>query len=136
MAGKGIPLCLLVAILVLAASPVASSAGLASDTAKEISIAADQASAAAAGADIKTIRGHLHETINCLVGPKGDWFDAKQPNPCQGLGNGAIPETTDAAKTETLHAAFVKARAGLTAHLPADARAIAAEVATLLKKAM
>ena len=136
MAHKQISLYLRVAILGAAISLAASSAALASDAAKEISVAAEQATAAATAADIKTIRAHLHETINCLVGPNGDWFDAKQPNPCQGLGNGAIPETTDAAKTETLHAAFVKAKSGLTAHRPADAQAIAAEVEALLKKAM
>jgi hypothetical protein len=136
MARKQISLYLRVVILGVAGSAVVLSPGLASDAAKEISVAADQASAAATAADIKTIRAHLHETINCLVGPNSDWFDAKQPNPCQGLGNGAIPETTDAAKTQALHAAFVKAKSGLTAHRPADAQAIAAEVEALLKKAM
>jgi len=136
MARKQVSLYLRVAILGVAVSAVASSTGLASDTAKEISVAADQTSAAATAADIKTIRAHLHETINCLVGPNGDWFDAKQANPCKDLGNGAIPETTDPAKTQALHAAFVKAKAGLTAHCPADAQAIAAEVEALLKKAM
>jgi type II secretory pathway pseudopilin PulG len=136
MARKHISLHLRVAILGLAISAAVSSAGLASDAAKEISVAAEQASAAATAADIKTIRAHLHETINCLVGPNSDWFDAKQPNPCKDLGSGAIPETTDPAKTQTLHAAFVKAKAGLTAHRPADAQAIAAEVEALLKKAM
>ena len=82
-------------------------------------------------AGIKAIRAHLHETR-----PGSDWFDAQQANPCKDLGNGAIPETTDAAKKQLLQSAFSKAKSGLIAHYAAEAQAIAAKAEALLKKAM
>ena len=42
------------------------------------------------------VQAHLHHTLNCLVGPGGDGFDAKQMNPCAQAGNGAIPDAKDA----------------------------------------
>ena len=56
---------------------------------------------------------HLHHTVNCLVGPKGHGFDAKEANPCQKLGRGAIPDTTDSATKVKLTAALAKAQTGL-----------------------
>jgi len=113
-----------------------STAALAADTAKEIATAAEHADLAATAADIKMVKAHLHHTINCLVGPDGDHFDAKELNPCQDLGAGAIPETTDAAKKQSLQAAFKKCMSGLTAHDLAGAKAIAAEAEALIKGAM
>jgi hypothetical protein len=114
----------------------ASTAALAADTAKEIATAAQHADLAATAADIKMVKAHLHHTINCLVGPNGDHFDAKELNPCQDLGNGAIPDTIDAAKKKSLEAAFKTCMSGLTAHDPAGAKAIAGEAEALIKSAM
>ena len=43
---------------------------------------------------------HLHHTLNCLVGPQDKLFDASAGNPCQGQGNGYLPDLK-AAKGET-----------------------------------
>jgi len=113
-----------------------STAALAVDTAKEIETAAEHADLAAKATDIKMVKAHLHHTINCLVGPNGDHFDDKELNPCQDLGGGAIPETTDDAKKKDLQAAFKRCMSGLTAHDLAGAQAIAAEAEALIKSAM
>lgn len=43
---------------------------------------------------------HLHHTLNCLVGPQDKLFDASAGNPCQGQGDGYLPDLK-AAKGET-----------------------------------
>src|ERR1700752_2576602 len=57
--------------------------------------AATHAGLAAQAADIGGVHTHLHHALNCLVGPKGTGFDAKEMNPCAQAGNGAIPDATD-----------------------------------------
>jgi hypothetical protein len=42
----------------------------------------------------------MQSAINCLVGPKGEGFDAAAPNPWRASGNGLIPDTADAGKKE------------------------------------
>ena len=115
---------------------VVSTAALAADTAKEIATAAEHADLAATAADIKMTKAHLHHTINCLVGPNGAFYFANELNPCKDLGNGAIPETTDAAKKKSLEAALNKAKSGIAAHDPAAAKALAGEAEALIKSAM
>jgi hypothetical protein len=78
---------------------------------------------------------HLHHALNCLVGPAGKDFDASNANPCKAQGNGAIPDSTDAAKKQTLQHA---ARAANDALKDTDLDAIkkdAASVAASLKGA-
>jgi hypothetical protein len=65
----------------------------AADPAQEAATAAVHAGLAAQAATIEQVHMHLHHTVNCLVGPKGQGFDAKEANPCQKLGDGAIPDT-------------------------------------------
>ena len=48
----------------------------------EIVNAGTHAGYAAAATDIATAHAHLHHTLNCLVGPAGSGFDAKELNPC------------------------------------------------------
>jgi hypothetical protein len=113
-----------------------STAAFAADVAKEVSIAEQHANYAATATVITTTDSHLHHVINCLVGPKGKGFDAKQLDPCKGMGNGAIADTADAAKRKTLQAALAKAEAGLRTKDLAKAKADAAAAETLLKKEM
>jgi hypothetical protein len=120
------------AILVLTIAPSASAA----DAAKEIATAADHAGYAADATIVTTTHSHLHHTVNCLVGPKGKGFDAKEANPCASMGNGAIPDTTDAMKKTSLESALAKAKAGLAAKDLATAKADAMAAQELLKKAM
>lgn len=77
---------------------------------------------------------HLHHVVNCLVGPKGEGFDAAAGNPCKGQGNGAIPDSaTDSAEHDTLAQALASARAGLAAQTLAGVQQKAAAAATILQ---
>jgi len=39
---------------------------------------------------------HLHHVLNCLVGPGDKMFDKAAGNPCQGQGNGIMPDVKKA----------------------------------------
>lgn len=103
------------------------------DAASETVTAATHADLAAQSADIKGVHTHLHHVLNCLVGPSGTGFDAKELNPCANAGKGAIPDTTDAAKQKPLNAAADKARAGIMAADLKTAQADARDASALLK---
>src|SRR2546423_1794048 len=96
--------------------PFAFASAAFADAASEVVTAATHASLAAGAADIAGVHTHLHHALNCLVGPKGDGFDAKELNPCAQGGSGAIPDTTDAARKSSLEAAAAKARSGIAAN--------------------
>jgi hypothetical protein len=115
---------------------VATLPSFAGDVAQEVSIAAQHAGYAADAIIIATVHSHLHHTINCLVGPNGQAFDAQELNPCQGKGNGALPDTTDATKTQMLQDALAKAQAGLASDDLAIAKSDSAAAKALLMKAM
>ena len=115
---------------VLTASPAAS---LAADLAQEIATAATHAGFAAQAATIEQAHMHLHHTINCLVGPKGQGFDGNEANPCQKLGDGAMVDTADAATKAKLSAALEKAQAGLKSNDLTAVKKAAAEAQTDLK---
>src|ERR1700674_870478 len=115
---------------------VASVPALAGDVALEVSVAAQHAGYAADATIITTVHVHLHHTVNCLVGPDGQGFDAKELNPCQGKGNGALPDTTDTAKKQMLQEALAKAQEGLASDDLATAKLDAAAAQAILKKAM
>jgi len=113
-----------------------SSLAFAGDYDKEISTAAAHAGYAAASTMIADAHAHLHHTINCLVGPNGAGFDATAMNPCQGQGDGAITDTTDAGKKQLLQSAVTKAQAGLAADDLPTAAADGAAVQAILNQAM
>ena len=83
------------------------------DVGKEVTTAATHAGLASAAKDMAGVQMHLHHTVNCLVGPKGDGFDTGVANPCKDQGNGAIPDTKDAAKLAMLRQGLAKVNAGL-----------------------
>ena len=116
------------AALVLAPLPV-----MAADVAGEIATAATHATLASQATAIDGVHMHLHHTLNCLVGPGGDGFDAKQINPCAGSGSGAIPDMADAAKKKSLEDAAGTVRAGLAATDLATAQKDASDSAAQLK---
>ena len=103
------------------------------DASSEVVTAATHASLAAGASDLTGTHTHLHHTLNCLVGPGGNGFDAKELNPCAQNGKGAIPDTTDAAKKASLEKAADKARAGIAANDLKAAQADASSVAAMLK---
>jgi len=117
-----------IAALVLIPLPV-----MAADVAGEISTAATHATLAAQATALDGVHTHLHHTLNCLVGPGGSGFDAKQINPCAGAGSGAIPDESDAAKKKSLEGAANTTRAGIAAADMATATKAASEVASELK---
>jgi hypothetical protein len=80
---------------------------------KEVATAAQHAGLAAQSADLKTTQMHLHHVINCLVGADGAGFDEKAGNPCNGMGRGAIWETSSPAARAPLQAALDQAKDGV-----------------------
>ncbi|WP_339613965.1 hypothetical protein, partial [uncultured Parvibaculum sp.] len=99
----------------------------AADAAKSAETAAQHAGFAAGSSGLKGVHMHLHHALNCLVGEKGDGFDADELNPCKATG-GAIPNTTDAARKAELEKAAEMARAGIAETDLAKAQADASEV--------
>ncbi|HEX2592989.1 MAG TPA: hypothetical protein VHL34_15930 [Rhizomicrobium sp.] len=98
----------------------------------EIVTAMTHADLAGKAADIDGVHMHLHHALNCLVGPSGAGYDAKQMNPCANAGNGAIPDTADAAKKAALQEAAKSAAAGIAETDVAKAKADAAAAASKL----
>jgi hypothetical protein len=104
------------------------------DAHSEVVNAGMHAGFAAGSPDLASAQAHLHHTLNCLVGPSGNGYDAKQMNPCANAGKGAIPDTADATKKSSLEAAAAKARAGLAAADLASAQKDASDARDMLKK--
>jgi hypothetical protein len=102
------------------------------DEAQELSIASTHAGLAGKAAAIDGVHMHLHHALNCLVGPGGMGFDAGNANPCGKAGNGAIPDSTDAAQKTKLAAAVEKAQAGIAATDLAAAQKDAADTAAAI----
>ena len=119
-------------LFLLAAMPAHADA----DVAKEVSTAAQHAGLAAAGKDMAAVQMHLHHTVNCLVGPTGKGFDTQVANPCKDQGNGAIPDTTDAAKKKSLQQALDKVNAGLESKDMAAAQKDAQDAQDAIKSSM
>jgi hypothetical protein len=126
-----IPLSLtgVVAVVLTALSPAA----LAADPAPEVATAATHAGFAAQATTIEQAHMHLHHTVNCLVGPKGQGFDPNEANPCQKLGDGAIPDTADVTAKAKLTTALANAEAGLKSNDLTAAKKAATETQSNLK---
>ncbi|OEY65408.1 hypothetical protein [Marinobacter sp. X15-166B] len=105
----------------------------AEDMAPEVETAAAHAGFAASAGDIKGVQSHLHHALNCLVGPDGDGFDANELNPCQGMGEGAIPATVDSNQKAHLEAVVATINDGLTTEDYDEAKAAAMSAAKALK---
>lgn len=96
----------LTTLVLLAGAPLLFAAtAFAADLGSEINNAQTHAGLAAAAADLNGVHMHMHHALNCLVGPQGDGFDAKQMNPCAQSGGGAIPDEMDQMKKTKLMAA-------------------------------
>jgi len=104
-----------------------------SGVALESMTAATHAGYAAESTSLDDVHKHLHHAINCLVGPKGDGFDATQENPCARDGNGAIPDETDDSRKAKLEAAVAEAKRGLAATDLAAAQASAHKTESMLQ---
>ena len=108
-------------------------AALAADAGAEITTAATHAGFSAAATSIDMAHTHLKHTLNCLVGPGGNGFDKTALNPCVNSGNGAIPDTADAAKKTSLEDVAAKTRAALMNNDLAAVQKDAAAIETALK---
>lgn len=117
-------------ITVILALPIPA---LAADPAQEAATGAVHAGLAAQAGSIEQVHMHLHHTVNCLVGPQGQGFDAKEANPCEKLGNGAIPDTSDSATKTKLTAALTSAQTGLKTDDLTAAKKAATEAQAALK---
>ena len=111
----------------------ASTAALAADPAQEVATAATHAGFAAQAASIEQVHMHLHHTVNCLVGAKGQGFDSNEANPCQKLGDGAIADTADPTAKANLTKALANAQAGLKSDDLAAAKKAATDAQSILK---
>jgi hypothetical protein len=100
---------------------------------QQIGTASKHAGFAAAAADLKDVQKHMHHVLNCLVGPNGKGFDASHGNPCNGQGQGAIPETTDAPTKMKLESALTVTRQAVATSDIAAAKKGASDVAGMLK---
>lgn len=107
------------------------------DASKEAATAVTHAQLAAASQSVAVADMHLHHVINCLVGPHGRGFDAKAGNPCKGMGNGAV---RDSSGEKGLHSktlrALTAARHGVASKDLSAAHAAANEVARILSPGM
>src|SRR5579872_4193833 len=105
-------------LLIMSAAGAAllfSTSAFAADVAAEISTAQTHAGLAAKAANIDGVHMHMHHALNCLVGPGGTGFDTTNMNPCAKSGNGAIPDSADAAQKTKLQSAVAQLNSGLAA---------------------
>lgn len=122
------------AMVVSALVPIALVSGVAlADGPQQVGTASKHAGFAAAATDMKDVQKHMHHVLNCLVGPNGKGFDESFGNPCNGQGQGAIPETADAATKTKLESALTTTRQAVATSDMAAAKKGASDVAGMLK---
>jgi hypothetical protein len=119
-------------IVALAGAALLPLAALA-DGPQEIRTATQHAGLAAGAADMAGVKMHLHHTVNCLVGPMGQGFDASAGNPCGMQGAGAIPDTADMPTKAKLQAAAAKARDSIALNDVGQLKQAATDVQNMLK---
>ncbi len=123
--------CVIATALVAYAVPPAGAAMMGGDVKKELATAAFHAlELAQRGNVLASAQLHVQHVINCLEGPNGADFKAAAGYPCQGQGNGAIPDLKDAvaAKTSGADAALKEANLALTLALQAEGKTTVTEV--------
>jgi len=105
------------------------------DMHSEIAEAATHAGYAAKAADLAGVHHHLHHALNCVVGPKGQGFDAQEMDPCANAGNGAMPDSDSQTQKTALQNAIDMLNAGIGAKDVKTAKADAAKAEAMLKAA-
>lgn len=114
----------------LVALPLAAHA----DMAGEVSTAAQHAGFSAKATSLLGAQTHLHHTLNCLVGPHGHGFDSQQADPCSSMGNGAIPDATNAHTKRSLERIAARTRSALKSHSLKTAQKDASRIQAELDK--
>jgi len=129
---RGFTVSVIITAFVLAyAVPPTGAAMMAADLKKELQTAMYHASELAQRGDsVATSKLHVQHVINCLEGPTGANFNAAAGYPCQGQGNGAIPDLKDAvaAKAAGADEALKQANLAETLALQAMAKTTVTEV--------
>jgi hypothetical protein len=100
-------------ILLLAGAAALLATPAFADLAAELSTAQTHAGMSSTQTDIAMAQKHLQHAVNCLVGPAGTGFDAAAGNPCGKAGNGAIPDSMDAAQKAKLTSIAANAKTGV-----------------------
>jgi hypothetical protein len=111
----------------------------AADPSTELKTAIDHAGYSAKSEALTQVHMHLHHTLNCLVGPQDKLFDAAAGNPCNGQGNGYLPDSKaampeGAAYYDALWAKQIAVQAIASNNL-AEAKAGARAVVSVLENA-
>jgi hypothetical protein len=113
---------IIVAFVLSYAVPPTGAAMMAADLKKELQTAMYHASELAQRGDsVATSKLHVQHVINCLEGPSGADFKAAAGYPCQGQGNGAIPDLKDAVAAKTAGADVALKEASVALKLAVDA---------------
>ena len=122
-------------LTLLAASALAVAApAFAANPTGEIKMAATHADLAVKATELSQVRMHLHHALNCLVGPHGKDYDNTNANPCAGMGDGAIPDSTYPGTVKNLKEAAKQAMAGIAANDLAKAHKRAIDMASSIDK--
>jgi hypothetical protein len=113
---------IITAFVLASAVPPTGAAMMAADLKKELQTAMYHASELAQRGDsVATSKLHVQHVINCLEGPNGPDFKAAAGYPCQGQGNGVIPDVTDAVAAKVAGADVALKEAKLALKLALDA---------------
>jgi hypothetical protein len=102
------------------------------DAASEIATAAQYAGIAATAPDLLQAHMHLHQAMNCLVGPLDGDFDKTNTNPCAQQGKGAFPDESNPDIKGKLQSAMSLIADGIASSDEATAKKVAATVETQL----
>jgi hypothetical protein len=90
------------ACLLLYATPHSGAAMMGGDVKKELQTAFYHAGELAQKGDaVASAKLHLQHVINCLEGPGGANFKQQAGYPCQGQGNGIVPDLKEATASKT-----------------------------------
>ena len=95
-------------------------------------MASQHAGLAAKASDAKTTDMHLHDVINCLVGPEDSLYDKSGGDQCANLGDAVHAVSGDRASLKELKGALKKAIRGLRTDDTVRAKAYAAEARKVL----
>jgi hypothetical protein len=129
---RAIMAAILMAALGLAyVAPHTGAAMMVGDVKKELQTAIFHSSELAQrGSAVAAAKLHVQHVINCLEGPNGPNFKTEAGYPCQGMGNGIVPDLKDAvaAKVPGADAALKEANLAWTIAVQAEAKSDVNEV--------
>ena len=115
---------LMAAFMLVYATPNAGAAMMGGDVQKELQTAIFHAAELAQrGNAVAASKLHVQHVINCLEGPSGANFKSEAGYPCQGMGNGIVPDLKDAAAAKVPGAAAALKQANLAWTLAVQAEA-------------